>query len=167
MLFYIYIWFMTSCPCLNIELPASGVMGYLARLASKSKPGIFERKLSTGLHCFKHKEQLSGSSNWGVIPEVIILRFDRDVSEHVHVPMFQLHYPVPAESNSQRGSCETNRVCCETPHNGPRKQTAFTFPNGCSESRDLNVSFNNTLYGLIKKKCVFLATQVFLAILPS
>ena len=102
---------MTSYPCLNIELPASGVMGYLARLASKSKPGIFERKLSTGLRCFKHKEQLSGSSNWGVIPEVIILRFDRDVSEHVHVPMFQLHYPVPAESNSQRGSCETNRVC--------------------------------------------------------
>ena len=55
----------------------------------------------------------------------------------------------------------------DAPHNGPRKQTAFTFPNGCSESRDLNVSFNNLLYGLIKKKCVFLATQVFLAIVPS
>ena len=49
------VWCTMSCPCLNIEPPASGVMGYLARLASKSKPDTFERKLSTGWSCSRNR----------------------------------------------------------------------------------------------------------------
>ena len=57
--------FMTSCPCLSIEPPASGGMGYLARLASKSKPGIFERKLFTGSGCFRYMIKSLDQWSWG------------------------------------------------------------------------------------------------------